>query len=310
MGADQSKKNLTEEQIKECEDLAKGHSLFTAKEIREISVQIKKKTLNQEIKNVDGFLALLIHLKYFDRQLKNINTGLKAKLSSSEAKLALQLVEKAFGSKEFQLIGAQNLFKLFDRDHSGTISTTEFLSGFVIFLAGDPKEKVELTFDMWDADLSGTLTREELTAGWVNAFEQGMNAAKVMMAPQIMVPFLQKVISSTAKSLTAAESRFLDSLFTFTLKELGSIFDELTEAVKKDSKEIIDKLFTLDTNKDGVISRSEFVAGFDELSKGEEFKQLTAKIAKPQMDAIKPRLEKAFERWAQENADLLRAIKK
>ena len=52
----------------------------------------------------------------------------------------------------FQLFFAEQFFKLFDKDRSGTISLSELIDGLNMLMEGTDMDKLKFLFDVYDVD--------------------------------------------------------------------------------------------------------------------------------------------------------------
>ena len=52
----------------------------------------------------------------------------------------------------FQLFFAEQFFKLFDKDRSGTISLSELIDGLNTLMEGSDMDKLKFLFDVYDVD--------------------------------------------------------------------------------------------------------------------------------------------------------------
>lgn len=64
--------------------------------------------------------------------------------------------------KEDPTVIINHLFRIFDRDNSGTIDFKEYVLATEISTSADPEEKLRWTFKMYDKDGSGTIELAEM----------------------------------------------------------------------------------------------------------------------------------------------------
>jgi len=64
--------------------------------------------------------------------------------------------------KEDPAVIVDHLFRIFDRDNSGTIDFKEFVLATDITSSGEPEEKLRWTFRLYDKDCSGTIEMSEM----------------------------------------------------------------------------------------------------------------------------------------------------
>lgn len=55
-------------------------------------------------------------------------------------------------NKYLQLFFAEQFFKLFDKDRSGTISLSELIDGLNMLMDGSEMDKLRFLFDVYDVD--------------------------------------------------------------------------------------------------------------------------------------------------------------
>jgi len=253
-------KKLTTKELKACRRMTKGHATtFPLEIVKQIAEKFREKVPSGEIKNADVLKQLLHDLGYFELQLKTI-----AGLVESEKTDVVALTKSFVESEAWQRSQTEALFKEFDRDHSGSISLREFLSGYVITLAGDQHEKAGVIFDLWDTDKSRTLTHDEVRNGWITAYEQQIQAGNVGYALGLTVGSIDALLPVVfEENWPAVHETLKDSyprMLQLYLEQSIKLRQPLVESVKKEANQIVDMIFQLaDKNNDKVLTRAEYV---------------------------------------------------
>lgn len=128
---------------------------------------------------------------------------------------------------------AMALFDAFDTAHNGTVEFGEFLLGFVVATNGSLESKAALLFDSIDLNGDGFLSREELTTKIEKSFNSyaavNLNAVETLNSADIS--FVAKWMQQQA-----AEKK---------LREIPAL---------------VDSCFLADANRDGKISREEWIS--------------------------------------------------
>lgn len=126
-------------------------------------------------------------------------------------KLALGMKK---GTSEF-------LFKCFDKDGSGTISASEFITCSSLLIKGSLKQKLQLAFFAYDKDGNGFVSKEELY--------EGMMAAKGLTVDDYdseVADHVKKVLTSLDKNKDGrvTKEEFVSAIMNDTrlVDELGS----------------------------------------------------------------------------------------
>ena len=108
---------------------------------------------------------------------------------------------ESMGMKEGALF-VEQVFRLVDDDHSGTVSFQEFLKFLILFTKGTADNKLELMFNIYDIDGSGSLEREEFTEMLGHLIEQANE--------KVDESNLKSVVDSMLESAGMADLRTLD----------------------------------------------------------------------------------------------------
>ncbi|XP_065174926.1 dual oxidase 1-like [Sycon ciliatum] len=119
--------------------------------------------------------------------------------------LSLELTKAEFAeamSMKPDTLFVEQVFKLVDDDHSGTVSFQEFLKFLILFTKGTADNKLELMFNIYDIDGSGTLEREEFTEMLGHLIEQANE--------QVDSGNLKTVVDSMMASAGLADQRTID----------------------------------------------------------------------------------------------------
>eukprot|EP00093_Oithona_nana_P014140 14140.XXX_284354_282410_1 [CDS] Oithona nana genome sequencing. len=109
-------------------------------------------------------LAFLIeNTKYSKQEIKEWYRRFLDECPNGELTKA-QLTQMYAGlmPKEDPAIIVGHLFRIFDRDNSGSIDFSEFVMATDITSSGSPEEKLRWTFRMYDKDGSGTIEMSEM----------------------------------------------------------------------------------------------------------------------------------------------------
>lgn len=138
---------------------------------------------------------------------------------------------------------AHHLFKAFDVNSTGAISFRDMLISLSTLLHGTQSEKLDWTFRVYDLNGDGLITKEELGNVVVGVCElMGVN-----LLPQTNSEPDLGYIPRRRDSVTCEDGCWLNSPVNLTIS-----VEEL--------KNSVEKVFAkLDTNRDGVITREEFV---------------------------------------------------
>jgi len=291
-----SSTKLSEDVALSCEELAKDHSSITLQSIKKIAVAFQQKTAKNEVKTPEELLSLLEVVNYFEMHKKNM-LG-KVSSNSDEEKMKRNLITFLTDSKDYQTKKAHELFKLFDRDHSGTISTKEFLSGIIVTLFGNPQERLQVEFDLYDADGNGVISREEFSTGYLNAYEAVLNFRKTECA----IALTCRTYGSLSVDIDPQQLEQIDftTLFVLLQKELGEIFDELYDIVRSLGQEIIDLSFPImDSNNDQVISKSEYMIGIKDPTLKQKVQNKIDERSQCVHEKIEEKMSPIIEKWCQ-----------
>ena len=103
----------------------------------------------------EEFLSILINKKNTFKEIsKNIYYGKIFNDLSDHSQTKGNTIDKATFLKYFPLPGmmGERLFAVFDRDNSGNIDFTEFLTGMALIYHGTMAEKKRFLFEMYDLD--------------------------------------------------------------------------------------------------------------------------------------------------------------
>jgi Ca2+-binding EF-hand superfamily protein len=119
-----------------------------------------------------------------------------------------------------------NFFSIFDTSGDGKVDLQEFLVGLACVARGDPVEQASLVFDAIDGDKNGVLDRSEITAFLKKAYDHLLNVQLVNSNP----------------------------IVAMILRAKGE--DKKEEEIPK----VLENVFAADSNKDGVISKEEWLA--------------------------------------------------
>jgi len=118
-----------------------------------------------------------------------------------------------------------NFFSIFDTSGDGKVDLQEFLVGLACAARGDPVEQAKLVFDAIDRDKNGVLDRAEMTAFLKKVYDHLLNVQLVNTNPIIAMILRAKGEDKKAEEIPA----------------------------------VLESVFAADSNKDGVISRDEWL---------------------------------------------------
>jgi len=106
-----------------------------------------------------NFEAWAVRFEHLIEMSKSTEGGLDHERFDRFCKLALGM--KA-GTSEF-------LFKVFDKDNSGSISASEFIQSAVVIINGTLEQKLAVAFNAYDTNGDGTCDKDEMYAGMMAA---------------------------------------------------------------------------------------------------------------------------------------------
>jgi len=182
---------------------------------------------------------------------------------------------KGLGAEEFKRISkrcpnlkkelATELFHIFDKDHDGQVSAKEFMTGILESKTSDPKKQAELLFEAWDEDNSGTLSKDEIKKLWMTRRSSDIVLDSYMlrtmyhdMGLKINMGYLGIFPDLTRSNLEV----FVSQTASKAAKEIMNIV-RATEKLQIDK--IVDTIFEkADTDKNGTLSKEEFVTFFSD----------------------------------------------
>ncbi|KAH3756498.1 hypothetical protein Pelo_11689 [Pelomyxa schiedti] len=132
---------------------------------------------------------------------------------------------------------AHEIFFLFDRNHDGRVSYTEFLGGLAILAKGDSIQRAKMLFQACDENSDGQVTKGE----FIGALKTSMNACKILVKAQ-----LQSYMNRTTGGNFGT----------------GLISSMILSAVSFDADKFAELAFTADTDHSGTLSMEEWLAHF------------------------------------------------
>ncbi|XP_063705066.1 uncharacterized protein LOC134834360 isoform X2 [Culicoides brevitarsis] len=135
---------------------------------------------------------------------------------------------------------AHYVFNTFDKEHTGNLSFENFIQGLSILSRGTLEEKLLWTFSLYDINGDGRITREEMT-DIVTAIYELMGKGPSEASD-----------SNDDESRRGRSRHHRDSEKKSTEPNIPSADDKIREKV--------DSIFSkMDSNKDGVVTREEFL---------------------------------------------------
>jgi len=255
-----SKKNrLTKQETSLCVDLASNLSQnFTQDDVKQLMSQWKKDVHGKELKTVPQLLALLQHIKFFEKESETAIATFHTKAPNLTPEMMATLIPKLknlFEEESFQTLTAESMFNAFDTDKSKTLSFTEFATGFSAFSSGDPIERARVMFNAWDADGNGTLSRGECKKMFSKSFELSFK-----MSSGISNLVVMGVLAAQMEPLLEDPAQMEEFISRFKAILTESLELSL-KSVQSRVGELVDKYFEVaDTNHDNVLSLDEFLS--------------------------------------------------
>ena len=268
---------INKEEIEACTQLTSQYT-SSKSSVKKILKKLKGGAPN-EAKTPEELLLMLKALNYFDTLFKDLKKKKKEYCKSVNE----HILREALEDESYQIEVAKMFFKLFDRDHNGVISLTEFVSGYVGYTSGSESDKQAMLFDLWDLDGNGTLSREEISSMWKTNCECQLAFRKVTLSASIVASINSKFetkVSNTPENKAKAQARL--SLF---MREISAVisesFDQIFFNYLLNENTIVDKIFELaDTNNDGVLSRDEFITYSINEAKQEQMHSYLTELSK------------------------------
>jgi len=156
------------------------------------------------------------------------------------------------------------LFKVFDRNHDGTITAKEFLAGSIQSQDAEGTKEAELLFDGWDEDGSGTLSKAEIKKLWQTRRTSEISVTTLVIRNQAY----EHRLSFGAQYLEAFPSDFTqEKLEKYATEKAASNTNEWIGINRATEDERIDqtveKIFEkADADKSGTLSKEEFIKFF------------------------------------------------
>ncbi|KAH3743450.1 visinin-like protein 1 [Pelomyxa schiedti] len=132
---------------------------------------------------------------------------------------------------------ADEIFVLFDKNHDGRVSYSEFLGGLAILAKGDQVERAKMLFYACDANNDGQVTKAE----FIKALKASMNSCKTLVKAQ-----LTDYMTKTSGGSFAT----------------GLLSSMILSAVSFDADRFANLAFMADTDHNGTLSMEEWLASF------------------------------------------------
>ena len=194
-------------------------------------------------------------LTFSTEEVEALNSKFKSKMDA-DASGSLDLVEFQQQLSELANVSpllARRLFTVFDKDGSGTIEWQEFMAGLSGCCSSSPEEKMALCFKLYDLDGDGFLVPAELEA---------MLSAYIIGSAKL---------AAEACDVMELEELDLDAEFdednwddVQSLLPSGSnsvaLLPEQEVALQQTITEFTAEIMTADANKDGKLSKEEFLS--------------------------------------------------
>ncbi|XP_063705065.1 Kv channel-interacting protein 4-like isoform X1 [Culicoides brevitarsis] len=190
----------------------------------------------------DSLKALSTATRFTEDEIKHIYRGFKAECPSGivrEDKFK-HIYSQFFPTGANPGLYAHYVFNTFDKEHTGNLSFENFIQGLSILSRGTLEEKLLWTFSLYDINGDGRITREEMT-DIVTAIYELMGKGPSEASD-----------SNDDESRRGRSRHHRDSEKKSTEPNIPSADDKIREKV--------DSIFSkMDSNKDGVVTREEFL---------------------------------------------------
>mmetsp|Transcript_16099 Transcript_16099/g.24057 ORF Transcript_16099/g.24057 Transcript_16099/m.24057 type:complete len:244 (-) Transcript_16099:90-821(-) len=141
-----------------------------------------KSKSTKDITQIDPEVAKDLQVKY---GLDNVKLEQFSEVFQQVADKTGELNEEQFqqGLKKMETLGlklantpfSSRLFRMLDKDNSGSIDVAEFISGMAVIVQGNQEDKLKLTFKAYDANGDGYIDQDELQvmfkSAWLSGFQ-------------------------------------------------------------------------------------------------------------------------------------------
>jgi predicted ferric reductase/Ca2+-binding EF-hand superfamily protein len=134
------------------------------------------------------------------------------RIDPSELQAALDIRDPDYASK---------IFRIFDRDGSGTVSCQEFLAAIELLIAADPSVRLHFVFQLHDDDRDGLISRDELRT----IFHASLNENQLRFAPDDIEALIEALFEATDRN---ADGRVAFDEFKATVEAHPHIYRQMT----------------------------------------------------------------------------------
>ena len=137
------------------------------------------------------------------------------RIDPSELQMALDIRDPDYASK---------IFRMFDRDGSGTVSCQEFLAAIELLTAADPSVRLHFVFQLHDDDCDGLISRDELRT----IFHASLNENQLRFAPDDIEALIEALFEETDRN---ADGCVAFDEFKATVEAHPRIYRQMTLSV-------------------------------------------------------------------------------
>jgi len=215
------------------------------------------------------------------------------------------LLKELFSNHEYQVETSKILFTMFDSDKNGTISVKEFLIGYIAHTITDLVERMSFFFDIWDSDRSNSINRSEAEEMWRISTRNELAFEKTS---KLLKEYIVGIAFSKSSIFPRAHQRAANEKVVAGMQKLRPLFDSYYNDILKiredHIKDFIDKIFQLaDTDKNGQLSREEFVQFFSNAQFALELQNMSEELTAKRSEQFKQEKEDYFQKLLKEKVN-------